>query len=858
MADPLFYDALHTEGTAGRPFSVADRPLPVGWLCKEQEDWLVVSPPALELPTQGWKIHISACLDNADRVVTTVWDYCVPRGIEFKFLRSPRVLWLRSSKYAPRGYSGKLVTIYPPDETACESILRELDAALDGESGPYILSDLRWCNGPLYVRYGGFASRYCVNDAGKVVLAIADDAGALVPDRRTPVFHVPPWVTLPDFLAPHLAARNAVTVAELPYTIDSVLHFSNGGGLYLSRDTRTDEQVVLKEGRPFAGLDGAGVDAVARVEREYAMLRRLTGVPGVPEVFDLFSVGEHRFLAMEYVAGKPLRRELVRRSPLIKLNAGPAEYAEYTAWAVDIHRQVEAAVHAVHKRGVVYGDLHLYNIMVRPDGTVALLDFEVASPLEENRQPGLGNPGFTAPSGTRGADVDRYALACLRLALFLPITQLLPLSRAKAAHLAEVIAQRFPVPAGFLAEAVEVICPAAVPPAPRPRLELDAGDWPGTRDRLCRAVLASASPDRLDRLFPGDIEQFSVGGLGLAYGAAGVLYALDVTGAGRYPELEDWLLRRAQQPPSGTLLGLYDGLHGVAFALDHLGHRPVALNLLDMCLSEKWEALGLELMGGLAGIGLNLAHFAERTGDAGLRAAARRAADLVADRLGDADSVPEISGDGNPYAGLFSGSAGPALLLLRAYDDTGDAGYLDRSADALRQDLRRCIVDEDGTMEVNEGWRTMPYLGRGSIGVGMALDQYLARRHDEDFAEASAAISRAAHLPLYVQSDLYAGRAGILLYLAGRSANPRTDPTVLAQLRALSWHALPYADGLAFPGEALLRLSMDLATGTAGVLLALGAALHDRPVHLPLLAPAPAPRPQSPVPAGHGLVSTTL
>jgi hypothetical protein len=33
----------------------------------------------------------------------------------------------------------------------------------------------------------------------------------------------------------------------------------------------------------------------------------------------------------------------------------------------------------------------------------------------------------------------------------------------------------------------------------------------------------------------------------------------------------------------------------------------------------------------------------------------------------------------------------------------------------------------------------------------------------------------------------------------------------------------------------LLRLSMDLATGTAGVLLAMGTALHDEPVGLPFL-----------------------
>jgi hypothetical protein len=59
------------------------------------------------------------------------------------------------------------------------------------------------------------------------------------------------------------------------------------------------------------------------------------------------------------------------------------------------------------------------------------------------------------------------------------------------------------------------------------------------------------------------------------------------------------------------------------------------------------------------------------------------------------------------------------------------------------------------------------------------------------------------------------------------------DDVVAELVRGLGWHALPYADGLAFPGDRLLRLSMDLATGSAGVLLALGAALHDRPVTLP-------------------------
>src|SRR5205823_6142768 len=149
--------------------------------------------------------------------------------IEFKYLRSPAALTARVSKYAPRGFSGKLVTVYPMDDAMCEQILTELGAVLDGVPNPYILSDLRWGRGPLHVRYGAFVNRYTVDADGEVVPAIADGDGKLVADRRGPVFYTPPWVTLPDFLVPQLEARNSVTVADLPYTIDRVLHFSNGG-----------------------------------------------------------------------------------------------------------------------------------------------------------------------------------------------------------------------------------------------------------------------------------------------------------------------------------------------------------------------------------------------------------------------------------------------------------------------------------------------------------------------------------------------------------------------------------------------------------------------------------------------------
>ncbi len=850
LVDPFFYDSPSRLGKQPKDFELGHAPVPDGWAASELEDWHVRRPIGVTLPAQGWKVHVSACLDNAERVLAMVAEYCRNRRIAFKFRRSPDALLLANAKYANRGSSGKFVTIYPAGEVQLETVLTELGEMLDGSPGPYVLSDLRWGNGPLYVRYGGFAQRYCLSETGSLELAIEDAEGRLVPDRRATTFQFPEWVRLPAFLEPHLAARNSLKVDGLPYRIERALHFSNGGGLYVAQHIQTGAQVVLKEARPHAGLDRDGTDAVARLRREQGILERLDGLDVVPAVHGSFTLGGHYFLALELVDASPLRSVIVERYPLVKLDADEQAIAEYTSWALDMQATLERAVNSLHERGVVIGDLHPFNVLLRSDGRVVLIDFETAAGIEERRRQTLAAPGFAAPRDRTGFDVDRYALACLRLFLFLPLTPLIAIDRAKAVDLAAVISESFPVPAAFLDEAVQVIVGSPRVGSSFPRLPLDPerDGWERIRASLAGAILASATPDRDDRLFPGDIEQFQTGGLNIAHGAAGVLYALDVTGVGRDPEHEEWLLRRAVHPDSGTTrLGFYDGLHGVAYVLDHLGHRAEALKILDICATEldgKLDRLGLDLHGGLAGIGLNLAHFAAITGDLSLRSAAFDVVQAVADRLGNPDSVGEVSGGPHRYAGLMRGSAGPALLFLRLYEQLGRPVLLDLARTALRQDLRRCLVRDDGSMEVNEGWRTMPYLADGSVGIGLILDQYLAHRNDDQFAEAAARIRRVTRFPFYIQSGLFHGRASMILYLShGRQPH---DHLVVDQIQRLAWHAVGYHGRAAFPGEQLLRVSMDLATGTAGVLLAVGAALGPAPVHLPFLVP---PQP-APAPAG--------
>ncbi|KJY41216.1 hypothetical protein VR46_24720, partial [Streptomyces sp. NRRL S-444] len=117
------------------------------------------------------------------------------------------------------------------------------------------------------------------------------------------------------------------------------------------------------------------------------------------------------------------------------------------------------------------------------------------------------------------------------------------------------------------------------------------------------------------------------------------------------------------------------------------------------------------------------------------------------------------------------GNTGPALLFLRLYERTGDKELLLQSARSLHRDLDRCVTSAYGTLQVNEGWRTMPYLGEGSVGIGMVLDDWLEHAPDERFEQARREIVRAAQATFYAQPGLLRGAAGMILHLA-RTTTP--------------------------------------------------------------------------------------
>ncbi|MFE7618463.1 class III lanthionine synthetase LanKC [Streptomyces sp. NPDC057496] len=825
---------------------------PAGWRRGTTGLWTVLHPASAELPEQGWKIHISTVPEEAERTLADTARICLEQGVTFKFLRSSRALRLMSAKYMSRSSAGKFITVYPEDEPALLKLLDALSEALEGRSGPYILSDLRIGNSPVYVRYGAFVELWCRDEEGERVRAMRHPSGELVPDTRGVAFRIPEWVTVPEPLRPHLAARAAARDDDFPYVVTKALQFSSAGGIYLAEHRTTKQQVVLREARPHSGLDPAGHDAVTRLHREHRALTRLAGLDCVPEVYGVRTVWEHHFLIEEYVEGATLFNEIVERFALARGERTPAELDAYSRWAQSVADGLGRALDRIHARGLRFADVHPANVIIRPDGRVALIDFEYATDLDDQDTPPAGAPGLQAPPdfNRSGAEVDAYGLWAIWLHTLMPLLEVAEHDRGKILTLERWARERYR------------LGPDAGPPRPAALahgLPDDSGeptvdallrgpmpDWPGIRERLVAGIRSGATPDRTDRLHPGDLAGFATGGACAAHGAAGVLYALDRVGAAVPEEHVDWLARTASRRAPDAPGGLFDGLPGIALVLSRFGRREEGRELLDRALRAPASA-SADLLTGRAGTALAALRFAsapapDGNGDGGddgtpdqelLDRALRTAWEL--DSLVRGEDVDGLTAPHS--AGLLTGLCGTALLQLELYGRTGEGWLLDAAGAALTREAGHCVTMPGGSVQVKDGKRHLLYLDQGSSGVALVAQRYLAHREDPALAALLPGIGQGCVLEFVREPGLFRGRSG-LVATAHRLAGGEPGPEVLDSVRNLSWHLVAEQDRLLVPGARLRRFSADLATGAAGVLLALHtvfAAPDERPDLLDVL-----------------------
>ena len=866
VPDRAFFEDPGREPDARDRFPLADADLPVGWRRHEAGSWVQCRPadPGKHLPEQGWKIHVSAAYGEYDEVVALVSAYCFANDLHFKFLRGPDTALRRNAKYAPRGSSGKLLTIYPVDWEELSATLDGLGALLAGWRGPYILSDLRWRDGPLHLRYGAFVRLTCLDERENRVPALRLPDGTLAPDRRRPSFELPSWVRPPAFITRQIeAAEQGEELASFPFDVQRSLHYSNGGGVYLATDRRDGRTVILREARPYAGVDPGGRDAVDRLRDEQRVLAKLGDCDFVPEVYEHLHAWEHHFLVEEYVTGAPLHRWMFGEGehegafPLAHENPTDNELAAHAERALTHARELERIVRTLHERGVVYGDIDPSNIIVRPDGRLCLVDFEFShDSAEQPAHAGRGGaPGYVHAKARIGTAADIYGLACVWLFLFLPLTELAALDGGKIRQLADEVALQYPsLPPDYATHVVELFEEALGEPIPeafQPSLPVPgkSAEWGRVADDLAELILESATPERSDRLFPGDPRQFQSGGIDLSYGAAGVLWALAECGYDVPDQHVEWL-EKAVAHAHDPQPGLWTGLHGTALAFHRLGYddqaRTVLVEAQERALIQ--DERGHTTAGyadGLVGIGLTQLHFGRAWQDESLIEQARATGERLALALNPAlCAMPDLTPPAPASrGGLFNGPAGMAVYFVELYELSGEERWLDLASMALAREATQGKVTDAGLFYRRAG-RISLDLETGSAGIGYAVRALARHRPTDGSARDAALIDQASAPPFVVLPGLLDGRAGLICALSAAAAaaaasgweadRRRNRERVEQHLQRLAWQLLPHRGHLAVPGRQLLRLSMDLGTGAAGVLLSITEASTDRGA-LPLL-----------------------
>ncbi|MGW0366399.1 protein kinase domain-containing protein [Streptomyces sp. NPDC002990] len=184
------------------------------------------------------------------------------------------------------------------------------------------------------------------------------------------------------------------------------------GQVWTAYDERLDRRVAVKLLRPdkVAGPGTVAEELRQRFVRECRVTAQVDH-PGLVTVHDAGSDGDELFLVMGHVDGSDLADHLAAHQPYP------------WPWAVCVVAQLCAVLSAVHAVPIVHRDLKPRNVMVRPDGTVLVLDLGVASVMDTDTTrltstgSPIGSPAYMAPEqamgGAVGPHTDLYALGVL-------------------------------------------------------------------------------------------------------------------------------------------------------------------------------------------------------------------------------------------------------------------------------------------------------------------------------------------------------------------------------------------------------------------------------------------------------------
>jgi len=166
------------------------------------------------------------------------------------------------------------------------------------------------------------------------------------------------------------------------YEIQKKIGSGGGGIVYLGEHLRLKKQVALKADKRRLSVDPE------KLRREVDMLKNLTHTY-IPQVYDFVQEDGIVYTVMDYIEGESLDKVLVRREAIPQ--------PEILKWACQL---LEALIY-LHSRpphGILHADIKPANIMLRPDGNICLIDYNIALALGEDGAVKVGlSRGYASP-----------------------------------------------------------------------------------------------------------------------------------------------------------------------------------------------------------------------------------------------------------------------------------------------------------------------------------------------------------------------------------------------------------------------------------------------------------------------------
>jgi thiamine kinase-like enzyme len=165
--------------------------------------------------------------------------------------------------------------------------------------------------------------------------------------------------------------------------------------VYLAESERAADMVVLKVLRD-SPENGDEHTQFSRFLQEYELISKIRH-PNVVRIFDLGIADDHAYIAMEYFPRGDLRARIAK-------GIDPSQALQYLT-------QMAAALQVVHEVGVLHRDLKPGNLMVRGDGSLALIDFGLAKHDDVNVEMTgtgeiFGTPYYMSPEQGHGQPLD--------------------------------------------------------------------------------------------------------------------------------------------------------------------------------------------------------------------------------------------------------------------------------------------------------------------------------------------------------------------------------------------------------------------------------------------------------------------